>query len=80
MRPRGGAIPLSATEQPELLAVSKVLRLRAYDGRAEVVLGWREVRVEEIYDWNEGSRRCFASQGFVACSRTARGDAFVCRL
>lgn len=164
-------MPLSATQQPELLPVSEGLRLRAYDGRPEVALGWyqdpatlvlvdgkeepydldhvramydwlsargelywieargddgawrpvgdvtlceddlpivvgepalrahgigrrvvaalvararqlgwHEVRVEEIYDWNEGSRRCFASQGFVTCGRTGRGDAFVCRL
>ena len=35
-------------------------------------LGWEELAVE-IYDWNEGSRRCFAAAGFAPAERTARG-------
>lgn len=42
-------------------------------GRA---LGYDHLCVEEIYDWNEGSRRCFESVGFVAYKKTAKGAAY----
>lgn len=32
--------------------------------------------VGEIYDWNEGSRRCFESVGFVACDKTKKGSSY----
>lgn len=36
-------------------------------------LGWREVRVKEIYDWNEASQRCFSAAGFTPYEQTDRG-------
>lgn len=46
--------------------------IRALAARARA-LGWQEVRVAEIYRWNEGSRRCFESVGFVASCATEKG-------
>ena len=43
-------------------------------------LGWREIRVAEIYDFNEGSRRCFESVGFVPEKKSKIGTAYVKRL
>lgn len=39
-------------------------------------LGWRELAVEEIYDWNEASRRCFMAAGFEPYAKTERGWAY----
>ena len=36
-------------------------------------LGWREVLVGEIYDWNVASQRCFSAAGFEPYERTERG-------
>lgn len=36
-------------------------------------LGFHHLAVREIYDWNEGSRRCFESVGFRACEKTEKG-------
>lgn len=36
-------------------------------------LGWREVLVGEIYDWNVASQRCFSAAGFEPYERTGRG-------
>lgn len=41
-------------------------------GRAQQ-LGWEAVSVQEIYDYNIGSRKCFESVGFVPCRKTGRG-------
>ena len=43
-------------------------------------LGWTELRVGEIYSFNEGSRRCFERVGFRAYERTEKGDRFVLKL
>lgn len=43
-------------------------------------LGYREIRVAEIYDFNEGSRRCFESAGFVPERKTEIGASYVKRL
>ena len=32
--------------------------------------------VGEIYDWNEGSRRCFDSVGFIAYEKTEKGRSY----
>jgi len=40
-------------------------------------LGWQEVRVNEIYDYNEGSRRCFERAGFVPRGKTEHGTRYV---
>lgn len=37
-------------------------------------LGRDEVRVAEIYDWNEPSQRCFAAAGFSPYERTEHGS------
>ena len=36
-------------------------------------LGWRDVLVGEIYDWNVASQRCFSAAGFEPYERTDRG-------
>ena len=38
-----------------------------------VTLGYDHLEVGEIYDWNEGSRRCFESVGFQAYEKTDKG-------
>ena len=38
--------------------------------------GYRTLWVDEIYRWNEGSRRCFESLGFRACEATEKGNRF----
>lgn len=43
-------------------------------------LGYESLRVEEIYDWNEGSRCCFESVGFRACGKTEKGSTYVLEL
>lgn len=39
-------------------------------------LGYDHLAVGEIYDWNEGSRRCFESVGFMACEKTEKGTSY----
>ena len=39
-------------------------------------LGYDHLAVEEIYDWNIGSRRCFESAGFVACEKSEKGSSY----
>lgn len=39
-------------------------------------LGYDHLCVEEIYDWNPASRRCFEKQGFVAGEKTEKGHAY----
>lgn len=36
-------------------------------------LGYDHLSVDEIYDWNEGSRRCFESLGFRPYEKTQKG-------
>ena len=36
-------------------------------------LGYDHLEIGEIYDWNEGSRRCFESVGFQAYEKTEKG-------
>ena len=43
-------------------------------------LGYDHLAVGEIYDWNEGSRRCFESAGFVACEKTEKGNTYRLKL
>lgn len=43
-------------------------------------LGWRAAYVDEIYDFNTGSRRCFESAGFVPYEKTERGARYVRQL
>ena len=39
-------------------------------------LGYDHLEVEEIYDWNEASRRCFERLGFRACKKTDKGHSY----
>ena len=39
-------------------------------------LGYDVLYVNEIYDWNIASRRCFESLGFTACEKTEKGSRF----
>ena len=43
-------------------------------------LGYSRLGVDEIYDWNEGSRRCFESVGFSAYEKTEKGSKFMLTL
>ena len=42
--------------------------------------GWKELKVQEIYDFNHASRRCFESLGFVESRRTEIGVGFLLKL
>ena len=39
-------------------------------------LGYDSLAVEEIYDWNTPSRRCFESLGFKAAEKTEKGHSY----
>ena len=41
-----------------------------------IALGYDHLEVGEIYDWNEGSRRCFESVGFLAYEKTEKGSKY----
>ncbi|MBQ2062128.1 MAG: GNAT family N-acetyltransferase [Oscillospiraceae bacterium] len=43
-------------------------------------LNYNIVYVNEIYDFNEGSRRCFARAGFVPYKKTEQGARYMLRL
>ncbi len=43
-------------------------------------LNYNKVYVNEIYDFNEGSHRCFARAGFTAYEKTEQGARYVRRL
>lgn len=40
-------------------------------------LGYPYLRIGEIYDWNEGSRRCFKGLGFTPERKTAKGSSWL---
>ena len=40
-------------------------------------LGYDTLRVGEIYDWNEASRKCFMSMGFEPCEKTEKGSRYM---
>ena len=40
-------------------------------------LGYTKVYVNEIYEFNIASRKCFESMGFEACEKTEKGNRFV---
>lgn len=52
---------------------SKVIARLIQRGRE---LGYDHLCVEEIYEWNEASRRCFEKQGFVAGEKTEKGRGY----
>lgn len=54
----------------------RVISVLVSRGRA---LGYDRLRVGEIYDYNEASRRCFERAGFRMCEKTAKGAAYVYR-
>ena len=39
-------------------------------------LGYSHLTVEEIYEWNGSSMRCFESAGFVPCGKTKKGRSY----
>lgn len=43
------------------------------------LLGYTELYVNEIYEYNLASRKCFESMGFEACDKTEKGNKFVLR-
>lgn len=55
----------------------RVIAALVQRGRA---LGYDNLHVEEIYDWNEASRRCFECMGFRPCGRTEKGSGYVLQL
>lgn len=40
-------------------------------------LGWKQVRVGDIYDFNTGSQRLFTSLGFQAEAKTKKGSSYI---
>ena len=40
-------------------------------------LGWEKVRVGDVYDFNDGSRRMFTSLGFREEAKTAKGRSYI---
>ena len=42
--------------------------------------GWKELKVQEIYDFNYASRRCFESLGFVESRSTEKGTSLLLNL
>ena len=42
--------------------------------------GWKQLKVQEIYTFNQISRRCFESLGFVESRRTESGVGFLLKL
>ncbi len=48
-------------------------------GRARS-LGWKQVRVGDIYDFNAGSRRLFSSLGFREEAKTEKGSSYILTL
>ena len=51
----------------------KVIAAMIQRGRT---LGYDYLEVGEIYDWNEGSRRCFESVGFPPHEKTEKGHSY----
>lgn len=43
-------------------------------------LGFKQLRVGEIYDWNPASQKCFAAMGFVPYEKTEKGSRYVLEL
>jgi len=41
-----------------------------------ILLGYRTLKVKEIYDYNIGSRKCFEKNGFIAYEKTENGYRF----
>lgn len=44
------------------------------------LLGYTELYVNEIYEFNTVSRKCFESMGFEACEKTEKGNKFVLKV
>ena len=42
--------------------------------------GWKELKVQEIYDFNHASRRCFESLRFVESGSTEKGTSLLLKL
>ena len=42
--------------------------------------GWKQLKVQEIYDFNYASRRCFESLGFVESGSTEKGKSLLLKL
>ena len=43
-------------------------------------LGWKQVRVGDVYDFNAGSRRMFTSLGFREEAKTEKGHSYILTL
>ena len=43
-------------------------------------LGCQRLRVGEIYDWNEASKKCFTAMGFVPTEKTEKGSRYELRM
>lgn len=43
-------------------------------------LGYTKVYVNEIYEFNIASRKCFESMGFEVCEKTEKGNRFVLKV
>lgn len=52
---------------------SRVIKKLIQRGR---LLGYSSLYVQEIYDYNVGSQRCFMKNGFVPCEKTEKGSKY----
>ena len=48
--------------------------------RRGIRLGYKELFVDEIYDYNTGSRKCFEKAGFMPYEKTEKGWRYVLRM
>ncbi len=48
--------------------------------RRGIQLGYTTLRVNEIYDYNIGSRKCFEKNGFISYEKTDNGNRFILEL
>ena len=43
-------------------------------------LGYKRIYVDEIYDYNIASRKCFEKVGFIPYEKTEKGSRYYCDL
>ncbi|WP_066714521.1 GNAT family N-acetyltransferase [Clostridium sp. Marseille-P299] len=66
----------------ERLCRGKKIGLRVINKLVERAksLGYKRIYVDEIYDYNIGSRKCFEKVGFLPYEKTEKGSRYYCDL
>lgn len=77
-----GDVTFSPSDMPIVIG-DKAFRRKGIGGQVIAALvnrgktlGYKELFVREIYDWNEQSKRCFSSIGFTPYKKTERGYSY----